>query len=743
MEVTVKRPTMLVKALLEQASLDLDLSVERDVATLQRRCEHEGLSFLTITLPLLSDALERGLEAGTFSCPGQFARQRSLPRFMGGFFKRVFNKDGKLLDNPCAEAICWIRQVARFFKKLKTLCSKSRMRDAAQHFVDVEGELRRMTSQIERKDLLLDKISGIIWAQVFPELDVLDLVCHHGPGVTADRYLSNERNRIRKWNHRSELTYPSDLHCFPNYGVAAEVSGTWDRSEANDGIEYLDLKEELPVRVVFVPKTATAPRVIAIEPSHVQFMQQSVKDFVYKVVEGHSLTRNSIRFSDQRPNQRLAYRSSIDKRLATLDLKDASDRVHLHLVQRIFKTSGLLPFLEDARSLHATLPDGRNIVLNKYASMGSALCFPVEAMVFYTLIQTAMHQLDGRRPSSRSIRDYSQKIDIYGDDIIIPVEYTDVVVNYLESYALKVNVNKSFRHSNFRESCGADFYNGVAVNPVYARKELHDDSRHWGAEEIMAWNATADLFYIRGKWHVCQVIRSLLSRVVKSSIPRSTTVGSGLVHFSFIYTTNLRWNRDLCGWKQKRLHFDPITKKDTIDGDEIACLNKWGQHVHARARSSGTSGSNTVGLRLGHEHFLERARGGSTTEDESSRFISRSGAVLDSRSGSGAGHQNGVIDSPVSDCGVRSLQDLSDFYGTEIPPVQSVACNCESAGTDVVGSSDPTRTGKELSADYCLTEEPVSDPLYHLSGDISGLDFLASTKRGAFKSKRRWVSLAS
>jgi hypothetical protein len=70
----MKRPTMLVQAMLDQLAMDLDLSVERDKQRIACRCEHEGLSFLTITLPLLSDALERGLEAGTFTCPTQFSR---------------------------------------------------------------------------------------------------------------------------------------------------------------------------------------------------------------------------------------------------------------------------------------------------------------------------------------------------------------------------------------------------------------------------------------------------------------------------------------------------------------------------------------------------------------------------------------------------------------------------------------------------------------------------------------------
>ncbi len=739
----MKRPTMLVEAILAQASLDLDLSVERDVVTLRRRIEHEGFSFLTIILPMLSDSLEQGLEHGLFSCPTNFRRRGRLPVFLQGFFKRVFDLDGNLLDDACPISVFYIRQICRFFKKTKDSCSDSRNRAAIQHFVDVEGELRHVTPLIERKDIFLDKVSGIIWSQVFPEIDYVRLVCHHGPGYTADKLSSNGRYRIRNWNQRSEFLFPSDLHCYPNYGIAASV-GLGIRVENDEplGPNYLRLREEMPVRVVFVPKTQTTPRVIAIEPSHVQYMQQSVKDYVYEVLESHRLTKRSIRFSRQDVNQSLAYRGSIDKRTSTLDLKDASDRVHLHLVQRIFKNSDLLQYLEDARSLHATLPDGRNLVLFKYASMGSALCFPVEAMVFYTLIQSAMHQVDGRIPCSQSIEQYSKSIDIYGDDIIVPVEYTDAVVHYLESYALKVNVGKSFTKGNFRESCGADFFKGVAVNPVYARQTPHDDVRRWGPEHVMSWVASADLFYMRGMWVVAQAIRDMVHRVVRRPIPLSREHGPGLYYFSYIQSTDLRYDVQLHGWKQKRIQYQPTKKKDNIDGDELACLNLWGIGSSRLQRNQDRDiGPNPARYRNRYQHTFSSANGRKSLDagfnyPAPTRLVGSSARCVST-------FENRTNDAGLCAEGLQELQVSDGQAELNVPSVSSMACSCGTICACSNASRERSRSesGTPIS-DYCLTEAIQRDPLYYLAGDISGINFLTSTKRGAFKSKRRWVSLA-
>lgn len=219
----MKIPTMLTEALLAQASLDLGLSVKRDIEVIRYRVEHEGLSFLTISLPALSDALERGLESGLLTIPCGFARFGRLPHLFGGFFRRVFSRDGKLLDEPNVECIYYIRQLCRFWKKLKIGCTPEREAAAERQFIKVEEELLSVTQDMQRMDKVLDEVSRTLWFRVFPELDHSEFICRHGPGATAERLLSNERWRISKWYDRWEYTFPVDYHAYPNPGDRKSV----------------------------------------------------------------------------------------------------------------------------------------------------------------------------------------------------------------------------------------------------------------------------------------------------------------------------------------------------------------------------------------------------------------------------------------------------------------------------------------------------------------------------------------
>lgn len=562
----MKRPIVLHEALMTDVMRDFGLSASRDISEMKCRVEHEGISFLTISLPTLCDCFEQSLEYGVFQRFEGFkktSRRGTLPAFLQGLFRLVFNDVGVLLDEPNTHAIYCIRQVLRFFKKLEIPCSPSRERMAERKFIETEFVLSTHESEVMVFDQTLDLVSHLIWPVLFGELLSDELVCGHGPGVTSDKKSPNGRFSFDKWGIRTERSYPMDLHAIPNFGCYDDL---------ND-IDLLEASEEIPVKVVFVPKTLKSPRVIAIEPSYMQYCQQGLLKYMTKRIESHPFTRGSINFSDQVPNRERALRASRSKEYTTMDLSEASDRVHNELAKRIFSGSGIINFLDDARSTSARLPSGKIIILSKYASMGSALCFPVEACAFYTLILSAMHQVDGMKPSSRTILRYKRKVLVYGDDLIFPARYADAIADYLEKYLLKVNRSKTFTNGSFRESCGGDFYEGKCVKPTYLRRFPIRDQQKPDSRELMSMISTANQLYASGHWGTCQVIRDMVERYT-GRIPYSTDYveksnsvreeAYGLYHLSCSRNTNLRYNRHLHCYEQRRMVFQPVKQDDTI-----------------------------------------------------------------------------------------------------------------------------------------------------------------------------------
>ncbi len=692
----MKMPSMLARTLLEELSRDLDLPAERDVAYLLHRIEHEGLSFLTITLPLLSDSLERGLESGNLTIPTNFSRCGSLPRFLGGFFRLVFDRSGVTLSEPSVNAIYGIRQFCRFFKKLRIDCDEHYNSLAIKKYRSIEEELKAITPKILRSEPVLDAVSRIIWSEVFPEIKIEDIIPRHGPGATAERKTSNKRFAPNYWYERLEHEFPAADMLYHNYGSALSAEA---HSKRISDIDYKGVDQEVPVRVVFVPKTLTSPRVIAVEPSVMQFCQQAVMQFAVPLIESHQYTRNSVRFSDQSVNRSLAHRASIDRSLATIDLSDASDRVHFELVRRIFNKSSILPYLEACRSAYARLPDDTEVILSKFASQGSALCFPVEACVFYTLIQSAFHIYHGKAPTCSSIKRYSSMIDIYGDDIIVPTYIAGYLMDFLESYGLKVNKSKSFLNSLFRESCGGDFYSGTPVFPVYAREIIPSNPQEWTEKQRMSWISTSDQLYMVGLWKTAQFIRDVLQGSVSHVIPRTRKPGAGLAFYSMLFDTNLRFDASTYSYSQRRITYEPSLKRDTIDGDGTACFNKAFSRVHCGKRVEAPFGAKTV---FSYNSSI-------VPNDEGANCTLRLPLVGQARS-SMAGNAE------------------SDPEGTFVSLEPSWSEPCIPI---LFGAYDPS------------DREPVRKDRIFPREDFVPLDFSSSVKRGVFKSKRRWFNIYS
>lgn len=503
-------------------------SATRDIKTVSGRVEHEGFAFMTITLPSFGKDFERSLDQGRVDRQDfqGFSWKSGLPAFLQGFLCRVFDaSSGRLLDSPDVDAIHAVRQLTLLYSKLFLLPTKEREAAAMDGFIQCEQEVTSHTAILGADAEMRQafrRVANIVLGRMLRNVDLLiqdphNIVPSHGPGATADRKIGNSKYYHDTWPRRLDRVFSIENMILPSPSYFEEL----------ENVRFLEPEDELPVRVISVPKTQKTPRIIAIEPTAMQYAQQAVRRLLYEEVERDNLLNTFIGFTDQEPNQLLAQRGSLYGDLATLDLSEASDRVScLHVDDLLAFTPSLSEAVFACRSTKADVKGHGVIPLSKYASMGSALSFPLEAMVFITIIFLAIEETLNRPLTRKDVESFRGKVRVFGDDIIVPVDLVAPVTRLLEAFGLKVNRRKSFWTGKFRESCGKEYYDGFDVSIVKVR-ELAPSSLE-DVRECISWVSLSNQLYMAGCWQTVRWLDSLLSGILKDFpvvLPTSPVLG--------------------------------------------------------------------------------------------------------------------------------------------------------------------------------------------------------------------------
>ena len=521
----MKSLTGLWKAMAEDFSALCDTPTDRDFKTVCDRVEEEGRSFLTITLPNFCADFETSLAQGFVGSNlfAGFRKREGLPRFLSGFLLQIFDGQSKvLLDEPNVDAVRAIRNLCLLFKKVELECTDARNRAAIEKYRDCEVDLQKVLdnySDLPIKEF--KRISSILFGSVFDLLNrkvrEFDLRPGHGSGATADRKVGNQKYAQSEWTDRLEEYFPFGEYALPH----------WKWFSTHEP-EYLTPDQERPVRVSLVPKTLKTPRIIAIEPTCMQYMQQALMREFVDAIERDPLVGQHTHFIDQSLNREAARQGSVDGKLATLDLSEASDRVLNQLViDMLSPWPDLSGAIQACRSRTAKLPDGTIVPLVKFASMGSALTFPMEAVVFTTIVFMGILATTGDSvPDATFMRNVRGNVHVYGDDMILPVESVNEVVGLLEAFGLKVNRSKSFTEGYFRESCGGDYFMGKSVKPIRLKRIAPTSRRD--VPEVVTWNAFMNASFEAGLMRTGRYSQQILEKVLNHHLPR-IPVGSGAI----------------------------------------------------------------------------------------------------------------------------------------------------------------------------------------------------------------------
>jgi hypothetical protein len=542
----------------------------------EKRLTLEGIGFLTKTLPRLGKALDRALsgevQLDAASLAFKSLPNSKLPRFLGELFQLIFAHSGWVLPTPCVRSIRTVRQVCYLFYKYELPYSIDLEQNVIEQFLKTEDDILPYNqyanglfhTQIGEDPLAIASIKDArlrrllfrarrLLSDVFSSFDADNITPKHGPGAVSTKERLWNKYLWSNVSPRITAAYPFDAYFCASQGHVCDSYKAW---------KSLKLIES-SAKVILVPKDSRGPRLISCEPLDFQWIQQGLGSAIVRHVELHPLTRYNVHFTDQNPNRFGALLGSSTGRYATLDLKEASDRVSIGLVRLLFPEP-LLGRLKACRSLCTTLPDGKVIVLNKFAPMGSALCFPVLALTVWALLSSGCWDA---YPKNRVLRkETNQGILVYGDDVIVPTAYAEHAIELLEAFGLKINRAKSCISGLFRESCGMDAYNGTDVTPVRFRTVW---SSHLSPDVYASWISYANSCFHRQYHNTYDVIVRNLCKVyrdIPEQCPEVTSRLALIVVPEAYRSKKTRWNPRLQKRELQMWDIRPRTIKKEIDG---------------------------------------------------------------------------------------------------------------------------------------------------------------------------------
>lgn len=273
-----------------------------------------------------------------------------------------------------------------------------------------------------------------------------------GPGATyADRgYQVSVPHKITS---SPTLTSDACWYLVQFYGTA------WGASTAARNLGPTFVRGN---RFTTVPKTSLTDRSIAIEPSINVFFQLGYGRALRERLLNAGWDLNVAADT----HRRKAESASKDHEFATLDLSNASDTMSYNLVKLLLPRAWF-EALKDLRSAYTSHPSqgGGWVKLEKFSSMGNGYTFELETVLF-----AAMALYASRQAGHQGV--LGVDTFVFGDDIIVKDDVTRGLTALLNFFGFELNREKSYSGLvPFRESCGADYFDGQPVRPAYIRED--------------------------------------------------------------------------------------------------------------------------------------------------------------------------------------------------------------------------------------------------------------------------------
>lgn len=523
------------------------ISFTKDCDTLRSRVKNEGFTFLTKGLPSLGKAIDRALLDGYLTPPAGFKLSKSgIPVFLSGLLKYIFGERGEhgkaLLRPPSSlqiNAVRDVRQICFLLYKYEMEYDPSTISDFLEKFKLVDLGLGFEKPELSPLEERVISCARRLLHDLLCDFDYHDIVePRHGPGAVA-----SGENPWEKMDFK--VKYDCIHQVFPYYKFF--VANAMDLASQAAWYRSLEKAPSGVAKVALVPKDSRGPRLISMEPLEFQWVQQGLGRALMAYIERHRLTKGHVNFEDQEVNRNLALRGSHTRDCVTLDMSEASDRVSCWLVSELFRDTPILNALFGTRTEATELPTGEIHLLRKFAPMGSALCFPIESLVHWSLsVATLQIRYSLLRAKALSA------VFVYGDDIIIQGQNHEALFDTFPSFKLKFNEDKSCLTGNFRESCGMDAYCGENITVCKVKKPLpHKPADASGYASYIDYS---NFFWNNAYYSTSSHIGSYLRRIY-GEIPHVVEKADSLGYVTRILPPSnrsrfqRRWNRRYHRWE--------------------------------------------------------------------------------------------------------------------------------------------------------------------------------------------------
>jgi len=214
-------------------------------------------------------------------------------------------------------------------------------------------------------------------------------------------------------------------------------------------------------------------------------------------------------------NQALARMGSRSGAFATIDLKSASDSISLKLL-KIVLPADMLAFLSKFKCDETRIPGIGYRRLPIISTMGNGFNFPLMTLIFASIVQAVYRLYD-----IPLIIGENANFGVFGDDIIVETRAVFGLYKALSMFGFIINKDKSFFEGSFRESCGADYYQGLNVRAFYLKRLDTMQDYYVAINGLNDWSART------GVW-LPRTVRWLLARCKWLPVPLWESEDAGI-----------------------------------------------------------------------------------------------------------------------------------------------------------------------------------------------------------------------